>query len=159
MSPRLNWITKLQTTRPHDVHREGKEEEYEHLQVANYGLGGHYQSHQDHFYVYKDSDFVVYSTDKKRPKYPTGDRLATFMIYLSDVLKGGLTAFPRLGIAVSPQKGSAVFWYNLKKSGGSDMAMLHGGCPVVLGSKWVANKWIREYANMFHSPCGDHIDV
>ena len=26
------------------------------------------------------------------------------------------------------------------RSGASDMAMLHGGCPVLLGSKLVANK-------------------
>ena len=26
------------------------------------------------------------------------------------------------------------------------------------GSKWVANKWIREYANAFHNKCVDHID-
>jgi len=160
LSPRFNWITKYQTSRPLDIHGEGKEEEYEHLQVANYGIGGHYQSHQDPMFVYKEPDFIVYSVqEKKMPPYPTGDRLATFMMYLSDVAKGGSTAFPRLGVAIKPQKGSAVFWHNLKRSGRSDMFMLHGGCPVVLGSKWVANKWIRETANMFHSPCGDHIDV
>lgn len=161
ISPRINWITGLQTTRPHDLHGEGKEEEYEHLQVANYGIGGHYQSHQDPMFVYKEPDFLVYSVENKngeRP-YPTGDRLATFMMYLSDVPRGGWTAFPRLGVAVAPSKGSAVFWYNMKKSGRSDMAMLHGGCPVMYGSKWVANKWIREVANMFHSPCKNHIDV
>ena len=38
------------------------------------------------------------------------------------------------------------------------MAMLHGGCPVVLGSKLVANKWMREVAQMQHRPCGLHID-
>merc|ERR1719464_582140 len=160
LSPRFNWITKYQTSRPLDIHGEGKEEEYEHLQVANYGIGGHYQSHQDPMFVYKEPDFIVYSVqEKKIPPYPTGDRLATFMMYLSEVAKGGSTAFPRLGVAIRPQKGSAVFWHNLKRSGRSDMFMLHGGCPVVLGSKWVANKWIRETANMFHSPCGDHIDV
>ena len=35
---------------------------------------------------------------------------------------------------------------------------LHGGCPVVVGSKWVGNKWIREYANTFHNKCIDNID-
>ena len=159
LSLRWNRITKLQTSRPLDLHGEGKEEEYEHLQIANYGIGGHYESHQDPMFVYKDPDFVIYSVQEKKNPYPTGDRLATFMLYLSEVPKGGWTAFPRLGVATRPQKGSAVFWYNLKKSGRSDMSMLHGGCPVVLGSKWVANKWIRENANIFHSPCGNNIDV
>ena len=75
------------------------------------------------------------------------------------VPKGGYTAFPRLGIAVQPEKGSAVFWHNLRRSGRGDMAMLHGACPVLLGSKWVANKWVRETANMFHRKCIGHINL
>ena len=59
LSPRMNWITGLQTSRPLDVHSEGQEEEYEHLQVANYGVGGHYQSHQDPMFVYKEPEFLV----------------------------------------------------------------------------------------------------
>ena len=66
---------------------------------------------------------------------------------------GGLTAFPRLGVSASPRKGTAVFWHNLESSGRSDMAMLHGACPVIMGSKWVANKWVREAANVFARPC------
>ena len=81
-----------------------------------------------------------------------------FRRYLSEVPLGGWTAFPRLGVAVQPRKGSAVYWHNLKRSGRSDMHMLHGGCPVILGSKWVANKWIREFANAFHNKCVDHIN-
>ena len=73
--------------------------------------------------------------------------------------KGGYTAFPRLGIAIPPSKGTAVFWYNIKRSGRSDMAMLHGGCPVLLGSKWVANKWVREAANIFNRRCIGEINI
>ena len=109
-------------------------------------------------YVYKEPDFLAMSIENKDNPYITGDRLATFMIYLSDVARGGRTAFPRLGVAVPPKKGSAVFWYNLKRSGRSDMNMLHGACPVLLGSKWVANKWVREAANIYKRPCMNHID-
>ena len=35
ISARINWITGLQTSRPLDIHGEGKEEEYEPLQVSN----------------------------------------------------------------------------------------------------------------------------
>ena len=38
-----------------------------------------------------------------------GNRIATVMSYLSDLV-GGLTAFPNLGVDVTPRKGSAVFW-------------------------------------------------
>ena len=36
ISARINWITGLQTTRPLDVHKEGKVEEYEPLQVCEF---------------------------------------------------------------------------------------------------------------------------
>lgn len=29
----------------------------------------------------------------------------------------------------------------------------HAACPVIVGSKWVANKWIHESGNEFRRPC------
>lgn len=49
------------------------------------GLGGHYEPHYDH-----------HGSKKEIPK--EGDRLATFMMYLSNVQGGGYTAFPRLKV-------------------------------------------------------------
>ncbi len=37
-------------------------------------------------------------------------QIATFMGYIEDVPLGGATAFPMVGAAVQPKKGSAVFW-------------------------------------------------
>jgi len=50
-------------------------------------------------FVYKEPDNLAMSTDAGT-NYITGDRMTTFMIYLSDVGRGGWTAFPRLGIRV-----------------------------------------------------------
>ena len=55
---------------------------------------------------------------------------------LSDVEKGGSTAFPIAGVAATPVKGSAVYWYDLLSSGDSDHRTWHGACPVILGEKW-----------------------
>ncbi|XP_045750386.1 prolyl 4-hydroxylase subunit alpha-3 isoform X7 [Mirounga angustirostris] len=55
----------------------------EYLQVVNYGIGGHYEPHFDH------------ATSPTSPLYrmKSGNRVATFMIYLSSVEAGGATAF------------------------------------------------------------------
>lgn len=121
------------------------------------GIGGFYETHYDHH-------------QGRDGKLPDGDRIATFMIYLNKVQAGGFTAFPRLGAAVKPGHGDAVFWYNLLPDGSGDINTLHGACPVLQGSKWgrfprsrpphagaptsshnhpdawlaVANKWIHE---------------
>lgn len=120
----------------------------EDLQVLNYGLGGFYNSHNDVLFKSLPEEEWPESTE-----YQVGDRLATWMFYLSDVTAGGRTAFPTAGVAVSPEKGAAVMWFNIKKNGYFNTKTLHGGCPVLLGEKWVANRWIRENANFLRRPC------
>jgi len=34
---------------------------------------------------------------------------------------------------------------DLKSSGKREMAGTHGGCPVLIGSKWILNKWIYSF--------------
>lgn len=41
---------------------------------------------------------------------------------------------------ISPQ-GTAVFWYNLFKSGEGDYRTRHAACPVLVGSKWGESKF------------------
>ncbi|EDV21668.1 uncharacterized protein TRIADDRAFT_59903 [Trichoplax adhaerens] len=65
----------------------------EKLQVANYGVGGHYSPHYDSASI---------DDDTGKP------RLATIMFYLSDVDIGGATVFPDIGKAIFPRKTSEI---------------------------------------------------
>ncbi|EDO36263.1 predicted protein [Nematostella vectensis] len=115
------------------------------LQVNNYGVGGHYEPHFDHSLDMENSPIASLGQ---------GNRIATFMFYLSEVEAGGSTVFIKTGVKTNPFKGGAVFWYNLKKSGEGDWDSLHAGCPVLIGNKWVANKWLHEHGNEFTRQCG-----
>ncbi|CAL4090695.1 unnamed protein product, partial [Meganyctiphanes norvegica] len=123
------------------------------LQVLSYGIGGHYLPHMDTYFKHKSKKHWGFSLKG------SGDRLATWMFYLSDVVKGGRTAFPSAGVAIMPVKGAAVFWFNMYRNGHANPRTLHGGCPVLLGHKWVANKWIFENVNVLRRPCGLHPDM
>ncbi|KAL4225630.1 Prolyl 4-hydroxylase subunit alpha-3 [Mactra antiquata] len=105
--------------------------------VTNYGIGGQYFIHADYFDDMHQLD----------------NRIATFMLYMSDVEMGGGTNFPYVPEVVYPQMGSAVFWYNLYPNNTSNQLTKHGGCPVAIGDKWIANIWIRLNGNEFTKPC------
>ncbi|KAL5277691.1 hypothetical protein ACFFRR_002742 [Megaselia abdita] len=117
----------------------------EEFQVANYGLGGHFAQHKDYFGLPENVEDLDYKTN--------GNRFATMLFYLSDVEQGGLTIFPQAVIAVKPKKGSCVFWYNMLPNGEGNPKTIHAGCPVLVGNKWVINKWIRANGQMFTKPC------
>ncbi|XP_053321299.1 prolyl 4-hydroxylase subunit alpha-2 isoform X2 [Spea bombifrons] len=115
------------------------------LQVANYGMGGQYEPHFDFSRKEEPDAFKLLGT---------GNRVATFLNYMSDVEAGGATVFPDFGAAIWPKKGTAVFWYNLFRSGEGDYRTRHAACPVLVGSKWVSNKWFHERGQEFLRPCG-----
>ncbi|XP_019730140.1 prolyl 4-hydroxylase subunit alpha-1-like [Hippocampus comes] len=120
----------------------------EDLQVANYGVGGQYEPHVD---------FQRFSVNESVEPYAhlgTGNRIATWLLYISDVQAGGATVFPNVGAIAWPIKGSAVFWYNLLPDGQGNYETQHAACPVLVGSKWVANKWLHERGQEFRRRCG-----
>jgi prolyl 4-hydroxylase len=105
------------------------------LQILFYGIGGEYRPHFDWF----DPETTGGQNHMKRG----GQRVATQILYLSDVDAGGATTFPKLGISLRPKKGSMLFFTNLTADGLPDPMALHGGAPVTYGTKLIATKWLR----------------
>ncbi|XP_049868125.1 prolyl 4-hydroxylase subunit alpha-1-like [Pectinophora gossypiella] len=128
ISHRLSLITNLSM------------ESAEELHLVNYGVGGYYTPHQD-FY------------GNNIPHDIGADRIATVILYLSDVEQGGATVFTRMNLTVFPEKRAALFWWNLHRSGDPNYASVHAGCPVLRGSKWISIKWFHEEGQELIRPC------
>ena len=72
-----------------------------------------------------------------------GQRVATVIAYLTPVEAGGETDFPRRGLRVRPEPGSALAFRNLRADGSVEDDSLHAGLPVTRGEKWIATLWVR----------------
>ncbi|KAM1156759.1 hypothetical protein ACFX13_028080 [Malus domestica] len=114
--------------------------------VLRYEIGQKYNSHYDAFHP-----------DQYGPQ--KSQRVASFLLYLTEVQEGGETMFPYengsntdgtydfrecVGLKVKPRKGDGLLFYSLLPNGTIDPLALHGSCPVIEGEKWVATKWIRD---------------
>ncbi|XP_020204810.1 probable prolyl 4-hydroxylase 10 [Cajanus cajan] len=119
------------------------------LQVLHYEVGQMYVPHHDYF------------TDKVNTANG-GQRIATMLMYLSDVEEGGETVFPRAkgnfssvpwwnelsecgkkGLSIKPKMGDALLFWSLNPDATYDLSSLHGSCPVIKGNKWSCTKWLR----------------
>jgi len=106
------------------------------LQVLRYGPAAKTEPH---------FDFLVPSNAANRASIArSGQRVSTLVVYLNDVSGGGETIFPALGLAVTAQKGNAVYFEYTNSRGEVDVKTLHAGAPVIKGEKWVVTKWMRE---------------
>lgn len=114
--------------------------------ILRYEIGERYNSHYDAF------NPSEYGPQKSQ-------RVASFLLYLSDVKNGGETMFPFenglnmdasydykncIGLKVKPRQGDGLLFYSTFPNGTIDQTSLHGSCPVIEGEKWVATKWIRD---------------
>ncbi|CAA6653543.1 unnamed protein product [Spirodela intermedia] len=113
--------------------------------ILRYEIGQKYASHYDAF-------------NPKEYGPQSSQRVASFLLYLSDVEEGGETMFPYenglnmnsgydfnecIGLRVKPRQGDGLLFYSVLVNGTIDPMSLHGSCPVIRGEKWVATKWVR----------------
>ncbi len=97
----------------------------------------------------------VFPSSEYKQLIVTGDIFITVMGYLNEVTAGGGTAFdhPLAEQLIEPSKGAVAVWFNLDTSGHLQFEASHGGCPVLLGSKWIFNKWIYYFDQWKAYPC------
>ena len=110
---------------------------FETSQVLHYAPGQEFKAHHDYF-------------DLENPGHveqlKSGQRIATFLIYLNDGYSGGETAFPRAQLTFRGDIGDALFIANVERSGRPDPMTLHAGTPPASGEKWIFSQWIRDKA-------------
>lgn len=115
------------------------------FQVLRYQHGQEYKAHFDYFF---------------HKSGMRNNRIATVLLYLSDVEEGGETVFPNtdaptnrdaskfsecgnLGRGIKARKGDALLFWSMKPGGELDPGSSHAGCPVIKGEKWTATKWMH----------------
>jgi prolyl 4-hydroxylase len=108
---------------------------FEPSQVLHYAPGQEFRAHHDYF----DLENPGHSEQLK-----SGQRIATFLIYLNDGYTGGETAFPRAQLSFRGNIGDALFIANVERSGQPDPLTLHAGTPPASGEKWIFSQWIRD---------------
>lgn len=104
------------------------------LQVLHYRPGAEYKPHHDYFDPAHSGTEAVLRRG--------GQRVGTLVMYLNTPERGGATTFPDVALDVAAIKGNAVFFSYDKPH--VNTRTLHGGAPVIAGTKWVATKWLRE---------------
>lgn len=107
----------------------------EDLHILKYEIGGEYRPHFDYF--------PEEQAGSRHHVQRGGQRVATVILYLNDVERGGDTIFPEAGLSIHPRKGCGLYFEYVNELGQVDPSTLHAGTPVEAGEKWIATKWIR----------------
>ncbi|MEQ1819164.1 MAG: 2OG-Fe(II) oxygenase [Terricaulis sp.] len=82
-----------------------------------------------------------------------GQRVATFLVYLSDDYDGGETEFTEVNFKFKARKGDALMFLNVDANGDPDPMSMHAGLPPTRGEKWVLSQWLRgKTVNAYQTP-------
>lgn len=106
--------------------------------ILHYAEGELYRAHFDFFHP-DEPRF----RDQIRA---TGQRVATFLIYLNDDYDGGETEFVRAKWSFKGKRGDALMFFNVTPDRAPDAMTLHAGLAPRRGEKWLLSKWVRDRA-------------
>ncbi len=98
---------------------------FEPLQIQRYGVGGHFNPHQDQY----------------APRAGENPRIATLIMYLNEPEAGGETVFlqtDRQPLKVKPRLGAGVLFTYPDPD---NSKTLHKGAEVTAGEKWIITAW------------------
>ena len=122
-------------------------EQMEEPQIVRYKVGEEFSWHYDE----------VPSNQLKNG----GQRVATLLVYLNDVEKGGGTVFRDLcdgntgeKLTMKPKQGSALLFFPAYRDGRPDDRTLHKG-EVAGDEKWIIQMWIHEHSYKAQLPEGN----
>lgn len=109
---------------------------FESLEFLRYGPGQHYKPHPDS----AEDDWL-------EPKQVgAGLRVMTVFFYLSDVVEGGETRFPKANLKLRPEKGKIAVWANAQQDFyRTAQKAIHQSMPVRRGLKIAANFWVHPF--------------
>lgn len=107
------------------------------LSVLRYRSGNSYAPHVDYFDAARLAENQAYGDH-------SGQRVASFLVYLQPAEAGGETHYLKLGRRVQGRERMALCHFNCLPSGKPDPDTLHTGEPVLRGEKWLARTTVRE---------------
>lgn len=110
--------------------------------ILHYAPGQRFEPHFD----FLDPAVPGYARDVAA----SGQRVATFLLYLNDDFEGGETEFPKLGWRWKGRKGDALLFWNVTPAGDPNARTLHAGLPPSSGEKWLLSQWIRQAPRALH---------
>lgn len=103
-------------------------------QIFHYAIGEEIKAHHDFLF---DGE-TAYGPDGTY----TGDRLATFLLYLNDGYEGGELEFPYAKLRYKGRTGDGIFFASHRDKK-PDPASLHGATAVTRGEKFILSQWIH----------------
>lgn len=107
------------------------------LSVLRYQGGNSYAPHVDYFDAAR-------MAENQAQGDRSGQRVASFLVYLRPAEAGGETHYITLGKKVQGRERMALCHFNCLPNGEPDPATLHTGEPVQRGEKWLARTTVRE---------------